>query len=827
MPENFNAERYIEIKEGDLFSPYLIKKTIENLYFSGFFKNIKVYKEYYGEKLKIIFKFEPYEKIKKIKILCKKCKKILGYYKNFPFSEQLKDEIEEKIRRDLIDKGYRFPNIDFCIENSVLKVKVKEGKKEILKEIKITPYNQEIGAFFKYFLGKEISLNEISSLIRKIEKKYKKEFPYLKIYIKDYKVEDGNVSLNIELKNFEKVNILFAKEIENKDKKKLLKKIKEGDYLLEEIPVVLDIYKNELVSFGYLNSDFNVSMENGKYLISGRRGKRYYFGKVDFFGCDKVSCKELFNLIKKETKKYFNPIKMENILDLIKNHYQENGFLYAEIRAMEEIKENNVNLKILINEGEKILPRNVFIENFPEEIEKPELNLKSNKPISKSLIEKDLQNLQKVLNERGYWNAKVNFKLENGDFYYFIEKGERYKIGKLLIRGLYNIREKELEKELSLRKDENLSFKKMLEIQSNLFSTSLFSTINIKPSFNLDGSNKADLLVELKESPSFFISYGLGYDSYDNFRIQLNLTHINLFQKRYIFSFEGRLFENQKMWRISLKDPTFLNYDFPIFFGTFGSYEIRRAFSLKRRGSIFEISRNFGKKSQGTLRYEYQIQIPYDVKENFPIPKEEQEKKVSSINIIYLNDERDDVFLPKEGSFFSGEVKYSFPFLFADTNFFKIILQYSLNFKIKNNFTLAFSSRFGYIKNYKKEDLPIGEKLFLGGRNTLRAYSLDALGIEGDTVINGIPIGGKVSSLLNLEIRRFISRSYGLNFFIDSGQVFSSYKKFDLEKFSTGAGCGIFFLTPIGPLRIEGAYKLKKVFWDDRFQWYISFGFPF
>lgn len=815
-----------------MFDDYLIKKSIENLYFSGLFEKVEAYKDKFKEKNYLILKLKEYPKIKRIRLDCKSCSKFKDYLKNSPLTDDLKIVLEGIIREDLKRKGYFDPEILFDYKEGNLNIKVKEGMRRKIIDIKYTSDNEIKIIELEKLKGNFYENNKLLKDLGKIENKYRKDYPLIKITLKNIEIEGDGVIVFLEVKSDDKIRFSFGKNVSKKDRNNILKKIKNEYSGKDTIPLLLEEYNLELINQGYRDSKFYFESEKNKDLeiikIDLIKGQKYYLADVKFNEGLSFSREEILNNCNIKIGKTINVNQINDFLDRIKYFYSERGFWGANIKFKEEVfDKNKIALNINIIEGNYVLIENVDLLNFPDGLSKVSLNLKVGEPLKKSSVEKDLQNLQRILNDAGYYYAKVFFKIEENKFYYIIEPNEKFFVKKIIFKGLNNIYLDYLKDEVNIDQRMPLSFNNLIKLQEKLFSTSLFSFININPQHNFGEDNSVNLQTELKEAPPMTYSYGIGYDSYDRFRLQFNFSHINFLNKRYILSFEGRLFSEQQMWRISIKDPTFIYSKFPLFFGTYRSLEKRKSFSLKRRGTLAEITRSLGEKSQATLRYEYQIQIPFEVDENFPIPKEEQEKKVSSINIIYLNDKRDDIFFPRDGSFFSSEIKYSFPLLFADTNFLKSIFQFSYNKSPFKNTTFAFSTRIGIIKNYKKEGIPIGERLFLGGRNTLRAYSRDNVGIENDTVINGIPLGGKMSFLFNLEGRQFLSKNFGFNIFTDFGQVFSSYKKFKFDDLVGGYGIGVFFLTPIGPLRIEVSKKYESVSWDDDLQWYFSFGFPF
>ena len=90
---------------------------------------------------------------------------------------------------------------------------------------------------------------------------------------------------------------------------------------------------------------------------------------------------------------------------------------------------------------------------------------------------------------------------------------------------------------------------------------------------------------------------------------------------------------------------------------------------------------------------------------------------------------------------------------------------------------------------------------------------------------NGDPIGGRSYQMVNLESRFKINKSLGLVAFLDGGKLYTE----EMPQFDTdmdwGAGLGVRYFTPIGPVRLDVAVPLKDV--DPPVQFYISIGQSF
>lgn len=102
------------------------------------------------------------------------------------------------------------------------------------------------------------------------------------------------------------------------------------------------------------------------------------------------------------------------------------------------------------------------------------------------------------------------------------------------------------------------------------------------------------------------------------------------------------------------------------------------------------------------------------------------------------------------------------------------------------------------------ESLPIGERLFMGGSDTVRSFSQDDL---GPRAANGAPLGGLTSAVANIELRwRPFELHRQLEFatFYDLGTVDPAAWSLR-SPWGAGVGAGVRYRTPVGPVRFDAA----------------------
>jgi outer membrane protein assembly factor BamA len=106
----------------------------------------------------------------------------------------------------------------------------------------------------------------------------------------------------------------------------------------------------------------------------------------------------------------------------------------------------------------------------------------------------------------------------------------------------------------------------------------------------------------------------------------------------------------------------------------------------------------------------------------------------------------------------------------GNTNFYKPLAEAVWILKQNNRMSIAFRGQAEYIHTFQgSKDLPIFEKLFLGGEYSVRGFDIRSIGPSDP--ISGLVLGGNKSLLFNLEQSFHIAGPVRLILFYDAGQV--------------------------------------------------------
>jgi len=133
------------------------------------------------------------------------------------------------------------------------------------------------------------------------------------------------------------------------------------------------------------------------------------------------------------------------------------------------------------------------------------------------------------------------------------------------------------------------------------------------------------------------------------------------------------------------------------------------------------------------------------------------------------------------------------------------------------------------------DDLPLFERYFPGGINSIRGFEARTLGPREakrnrfGNVEFTTPIGGSVLLVVNNEIIFPIVKGLGLKgvLFVDAGNAYQGLDELSYDATRFAAGGGVRWLSPLGPLRIELGFPFNDKPEDQTSLILFSFGGPF
>ena len=115
-------------------------------------------------------------------------------------------------------------------------------------------------------------------------------------------------------------------------------------------------------------------------------------------------------------------------------------------------------------------------------------------------------------------------------------------------------------------------------------------------------------------------------------------------------------------------------------------------------------------------------------------------------------------------------------------------------------------------------DLPASKRFYAGGDTSIRGYSYEELGPLNSL---GQVIGGKYLLVGSAELDHRLSDKWSVAAFYDVGNALNNFDNLG-DQIAEGAGVGIRWHSPVGPVRIDFAWALTEPY--DGFRLHLVIG---
>ncbi len=497
-------------------------------------------------------------------------------------------------------------------------------------------------------------------------------------------------------------------------------------------------------------------------------------------------------------------------------------------------------------------------KSVPEDELVPRLATAAGLPFSESRVSDDAALLQSLYVDRGYVDARVEATTrfeagapgqgERAEVLFSVSEGTRVVFGKTILRGNRRTQPFIVEDRLANIEGSPFSLTKLLETQQSLARLGIFQKIEVS-TFPTDPETLSrGVVVTVSEARPWSLTYAVGGEyapqapgTQLSARLSLGLSYNNLFGRALEVSGEGRISNRDPRVVLSARDRSIFAGKVPISVAAYQTNDFFSDIQVKRSGGFLQAEFRPSDSLRTGLRYQYELVSPSSDPGLGADQRLNQPSRISSIAGGVTWDRRNDPLNPSAGTFLAADVKYAFPLLAADANFVKALLQAAL-YRPYGATRLVFSVRGGMIWNQQACNVepfdsplctpnlivPVPERLFAGGSSTHRAFARDNLGIAGETLnADGVGVGGTVQLVANAEWRIPVASSFEIALFFDIGNVWADPKGVDLSLLRSGAGLGLHYQTPVGPIRLEYGLKLDRKPGEDAGAFAFSVGYPF
>jgi len=588
----------------------------------------------------------------------------------------------------------------------------------------------------------------------------------------------------------------------------------------------------------------------------------------------------IWRILKKDI---YDPAKLQEDLDKVRKLYKAAGYKNVvigdpkiEVKALhpdaKTIKDQNrrMFLTIPIEEGERWKFGEVSIEGnkiYSDQALMRVFRHSEGSWLRQKLIDDGVKQVSDLYHNTGYIYAQVEPELVEkpnrvADVVIHVNEGDQFKVGRIEFEGNSRTMDKVLRRELRLFEGGLVNIGAIRNSVLKVNQLGYFKLNEEDPvDINTNSEKKqVNLTFKGNESDRTELQFGGGWSELDGFFGQFSVATKNFLGRGEQVGMSYQNGNFRSYFDLSYSVPWFLDKPQSIGVRAFKQYidygfdTYSQRLIRNSKGGIISYGRNFKLFQSLSLSYN---RSNYDDQTSFVVPQPAEgqspppptdpqpgttvttHSKInnSSLRPIYVIDSRDNPFEPTQGQKLSLAVEYAGGFLQGDNYFWRPEATYSLFLPTTKGYparqVFAINAEAGLISPFGGHTIPILERFYLGGENSIRGHRFrsiflrDAKGNPIQDPATLTNLGGDKYLQFNVEYHFILGGPFRILGFVDGGNVYEG--KYDLSRLRYTSGLELRVLIPMfgAPLRFIYAHNMNPQRGDSFENFQFSIGTSF
>jgi outer membrane protein insertion porin family len=526
----------------------------------------------------------------------------------------------------------------------------------------------------------------------------------------------------------------------------------------------------------------------------------------------------------------FESYQLDEDLDAVIDYYRSNGYLRASSPGMrrDPVGDGRVDLVIPINEGEKYTVAGVSFGSmtvFKSEELYPSMTLNGGDAYSSAKMRDDIKTIRSFYGSRGYADALVSPDIKDAGpnrvtVKYQVTEGSRFKVGRVNIQGNTKTKDKVIRREVPLNPGDWFNTVELETTKARLENLQYFG--DVQASGNPGGAGYRDVDIQVEERSTGSVGIGAGFSSIDNIVGFLTLEQTNFdITNPWNFTGGGQRFSmsvragsERSEFSVSLVEPWFLDQQLSLGGELFyrQSTYLSDVYEQTNVGTAIYVRKPLTDKS--SLKLEYRLEeIGIDVESGatafYKANVEDGDFIRSAVALNYLYDNRDSTILARKGERLDVSLAMAGAVFGGDVDTLTLSAQGAKYWNLKWDTILSVNGEIALVDAIDG-DVPVFERMFLGGGRTLRGFEFRDIGGPRDNGAGGSGevVGGNSLAYLTVEYTVPIIETVRAAVFYDTGFVNTGAWDIAPEDVYSDFGMGIRLKLPISPVPLALDYAI-------------------
>jgi outer membrane protein insertion porin family len=370
-----------------------------------------------------------------------------------------------------------------------------------------------------------------------------------------------------------------------------------------------------------------------------------------------------------------------------------------------------------------------------------------------------------------------------------MQEGQQFFINRITFVGNTTTRDNVIRREMRLYEEGVFNTEALKYSIKRLNQLGYFKPLEGGKDVNVEKSpnetNKVDVRLKLEEQNRNQLTFGAGVSEFEGFFGQLSFQTANFLGRGESLTLSLQAGSRAQNYSLAFTEPFLFDRNITGGFNLFRT-DIRYIgqFTQKSIGGVltfgFPLGTGF---TRMFTNYSYQRVRVTEINENYTDPLvlarnpflrdslligQGGERIISRVSPSVVYNTVDQPIFPTTGKRYTASIDLAG--LGGNTNYYRPLIEGVWYLKHASRLTLGLRSQFEYIHTFTgSKDLPIFEKLFLGGEYTIRGFDIRTIGPQDP--ITGLVLGGNKLLLFNAEEQITIAGPVRAILFFDAGQV--------------------------------------------------------
>lgn len=531
---------------------------------------------------------------------------------------------------------------------------------------------------------------------------------------------------------------------------------------------------------GFLDAKVSYSYSEGEIIFFIEEGERY-----------KLRVK---GNLKEDFPPYYDRKAVDEIIQEAVKKLKKKGYLTARVNLREEVNRQSKEVIVDVNlkKGRKVLIKDILYSGKDREIQEIFDKVRADLPavLNEKILDSVERRLRSFFTREGYLEGSysVEVSIEEKEeateltYTYRVNKGPRYRYGKLIIYGNEKTKSKEIDY-ITVKQDFYSSVAEE-ETMWNLIQSEIFTGARIETFVDKE-KKVVHRLLEVREDKRGSLELGVGYNTEEKLKVDAGLKFKNLFGLGIISRFYISASEKYRIYETGLSDNFFFTWKHFVDLSLFRRFEFHESFDLDVSG----FSATLGYRP---IRW-YTLSAFYSQTENTVKGYGEGVFRLRRYGLFFVREKRDDVLNPRNMTHLSLRLTKAE----GDRNYYKTEFN---SFVLKELLT-RFSFNLRIAGGQVQGNPPIFDRFFLGGLRDLRGYNFESV---------GYPLGGKTFVFGRLELMVGVYGPLWIALYGESGNVGEDFGD-TLKSPKSDVGGAVGVDSPAGFIRLDFARALTPL----------------